>query len=102
AGVNRMAPTAVPDPDGPEAHPQAGAPAASTRPVRDALLRLHDTAYLQTHPLARAVGPAPHGAAAGRALQQALLEAIDALRPGRAATGAHPVRAHRLLTLRYV
>jgi predicted ATPase len=63
----------------------------SAKLVRDALERLHDVPYLQTHPLADAAG-------GGRALQRKLLAAIEAL------GGEEPNRgrAHRLLVLRYV
>jgi non-specific serine/threonine protein kinase len=63
---------------------------ATVRAVRQALGRLHDLPYLQTHPLAGRFG-------GGEALQRCLLEAIDQLGGQTARAG----RAHRLLVLRY-
>src|SRR5438105_1751539 len=65
--------------------------AATVRQVRDALGRLYDLPYLQTHELAAQAG-------GGQALQRVLFGAIDAL-GGRV---AHQGRAHTLLVLRYV
>jgi non-specific serine/threonine protein kinase len=81
------------------------------RLVRDALARLYDPVFLQTHPLGRALGLPPGGgrgepgaALVGRVLRHRLLDAIRRLRPegkaGEAAVGAW--RRHRLLELRYV
>jgi non-specific serine/threonine protein kinase len=73
--------------------------------VRDALNRLYDPAYLQTHPLVALVSrdPASRGAGAGKALRQLIIDAIDALRPmaGRG-TPAPAGLIHQILTLRYV
>jgi hypothetical protein len=60
------------------------------RQVRAALARLHDLPYLQTHPL---------GELRGKALQRALLDAIEGLRAS-AGDGAAG-RVQRLLALRY-
>jgi predicted ATPase len=73
-------------------------PSAFGRQVRDALAHLHDPGWLQLHPLARALPAGPDQPGAGRALQRALHEAIDGLRPGRGGRA----RGHELLTLRYV
>jgi non-specific serine/threonine protein kinase len=87
------------------------------RLVREALAHLYDLPYLQTHPLAAlvvrdrepaAAGPVPLRRAAGKRLRQALLEALEALRPDPRTAGAvgaardQPGRSHHLLTLRYV
>ena len=82
------------------------------RLVRDALARLYDPVFLQSHPLARML-PLPPGAdgrgsagaaRAGRVLRHRLLDVLARLRPegkaGEAAAGAW--RRHRLLELRYV
>ena len=63
---------------------------ATVRAVGQALARMHDLPYLQTHPLAGEIG-------GGKALQRCLFDALEAL-GGR---GAHEGRAHRLLVLRY-
>jgi len=75
------------------------------RQVRDVLAHLYDPAYLLTHPLAREIraeaGSRP--ANPGKALRQALVDAIQALqtdaRRDPAGSGA---TAQRILTLRYV
>ena len=87
------------------------------RLVREALAHLYDLPYLQTHPLAAlvvrdrepgAAGPALPRRAAGKRLRQALLEALEALRPDPRTAGAvgaardQPGRSHHLLALRYV
>jgi non-specific serine/threonine protein kinase len=84
------------------------------RQVRNALAHLYDPIYLQTHPLARALGPLPTtgraGEAgdagrvqAGRALRRRLLEAVARLRPeAKSSEAASAWRTHRLLELRYV
>src|SRR2546430_592 len=72
------------------------------RQVHDALARLHDVGYLQTHPFAERLRLAAGESAgrAGRAVRQTLLEAIEALRPGAPAT-AEARRRHEILRLRY-
>jgi predicted ATPase len=73
------------------------------RQLRDALAHLHDPAYLQTHPLSRAVaGPAMDHAQRGRALRRWLLDAVEALQPVDAAAQPHARRSYELLRLRYV
>ena len=67
------------------------------RAARDALAHLYDVVYLQTHPLAalalaRAERPS---AGAGQALRQALVEAIEALRPPTESIGAEAWRGYR-------
>jgi predicted ATPase/DNA-binding CsgD family transcriptional regulator len=80
-----------------------------TRQVQDALARLHDPVYLQTHPLVRRLcqqNPRVPGARAGKALRQWLLEAIATLRPApktsAASQGSLAWRGYRLLELRYL
>ena len=85
--------------------------------VRAGLARLHDLPALQRLPLARLAAPPRDASAsarrtlgAGRALQRALLEAVEALRPVGLVAGAEAgpaavrgaARRHRLLGLRYV
>ncbi len=73
--------------------------------VRDALLHLYDAAYLQTHPLARQPGfePTPDATLRGKRLLQALLDAIEALRPAAGtSTESRAWRSYRLLELRYI
>ena len=73
--------------------------------ARSALLHLYDLAYLQGHPLAGWLpepGDSRRARAAGRRLQQRLIEAIEQLRPGGAATDDHDWRCYRLLTWRYI
>jgi predicted ATPase len=74
------------------------------RQVQSALSNLHDPVFLQTHPLA------PHARASrtlsrtstGRALRQALLEAIASLRPpGERASDERSTRRYRVLQARY-
>jgi non-specific serine/threonine protein kinase len=85
------------------------------RQVRSALAHLYDLVYLQTHPLAAALGlstgePGGSGGAegaprglVGRALRQRLLDTIARLRPeAKAGEAPGAERAHRLLELRYV
>jgi predicted ATPase len=70
--------------------------------VQDALLHLYDPGHLQTHPLAALVGGTERSSR-GRALQRALVEAVDALKPPRdGAPGPKAVRRYRLLKLRYL
>jgi predicted ATPase len=72
------------------------------RQVADALARVHDLPYLQTHPLLEWATPAA-GTPAGRALQRDLLEAVEALRSRpRAGAARADERLERLLELRYV
>jgi predicted ATPase len=70
--------------------------------VRDALSHLHDPAYLQTHPLTRFLPEWSAGrrAVLGRALRQALLEAVESLQPAGDTTSA--ARHSRILSMRYV
>jgi non-specific serine/threonine protein kinase len=75
------------------------------RQVRDALRHLHDRPRLQTHPLARFVGPGTEKRSTGRGkiLQDALLAAIEAMRPDHDAPAASPAgRTYQLLVRRYV
>lgn len=74
------------------------------RLIRDALLHLYDTTYLQTHPLATWVGPiAPSPTASGKLLCQALMGAVSALHPGPgAASDSTGLRSYRILEQRYV
>lgn len=72
--------------------------------VRDALLHLYDPSYLQTHSLLAFAREANGTTVArGKRLYQALLDAIEALRPE---AGVEPAsrawRAYRILELRYV
>jgi predicted ATPase len=75
------------------------------RQVRDALLRLYDPVYLRRHPLIRHLPGAADlsRSAAGEALRQQLLEALEQVRP-EAQRGAfvYAERAYQLLRLRYV
>ena len=77
---------------------------AFLRQVHDALSHLDDPAHLQVHPLA--AGPSPpraRSSRAGAALRAALLDAIEALRPGPGADPAsHGWRGYHLLRRRYV
>ena len=81
--------------------------AALARHVRTALGRLYDPVFLEHHPLAWWLADrsaqANAKAAAGAALRQRLLEAIEALKPGQQADpGARAWRPHTLLHLRYI
>jgi CheY-like chemotaxis protein len=73
--------------------------------LRDALLHLYDAGHMFAHPLARLVElPVGSGATTrGRILLQALLDAVESLRPP-AGTPAesHAWRIYRLLELRYI
>ena len=88
----------------------AASPGAAGRPtgdvpvgqMRDALGHLYDPGHLQTHPLAALVGDADR-AGRGRALQRALLEAVEALKPPRdGRPGPKALRRYHLLKRRYV
>jgi hypothetical protein len=94
----QRADAAGPSSDQPQ--PAAGLPAEQ---VRDALAHLYDPGHLQTHPLAALAAPSPAAPSAGRALRQALLEAVDALRPERGGVpNTKAVRRHGILRLRYL
>src|SRR5262245_13518009 len=70
--------------------------------VRDALAHLYDPGHLQTHPLAALVGGSDR-VGRGGALRQALLDAVDALKPPReSAPGSKAVRRYQLLKRRYL
>ncbi len=73
--------------------------------VHEALARLYDTPYLQSHPLADLL-PLPTTASAlhrTQALRRALLDAIHALRPVPGTPAQSPDwRAYRILELRYI
>jgi predicted ATPase len=82
-----------------------GAQTEFGRHVREALHHLHDVVYLQTHSLSRlAAGePTARSSQPGKALQRAILETIEALKPADAAQLAgRNGRTYQLLTLRYV
>jgi len=71
--------------------------------VRDVLAHLYDRPYLQTHPLASL--PVSHrpGELGGHALQRALIEAIEALKPASDVPyDSLPWRKYRYLYLRFV
>lgn len=70
--------------------------------VRDALSHIHDPAYLQTHPLTRFLPEwsSARRAVLGRALRQALLEAVESLQP--TGDNASAARHSRILSMRYV
>src|SRR5687768_10351751 len=77
--------------------------------VKDALAHLHDTVYLERHPLA--VGEGGRGSEERRSLRaytilrQRLLSAVEQLRPegdGSSRARDAAIRARRLLELRYV
>ncbi len=73
--------------------------------VHEALARLYDTPYLQSHPLADLLPPRTAASALHRcqALRRALLEAIQALRPAPGTPAQSPDwRAYRILELRYI
>lgn len=73
--------------------------------MHEALARLYDTPYLQSHPLADLL-PLPTTASAlhrCQVLRRALLEAIQALRPAPGTPAQSPDwRAYRILELRYI
>lgn len=72
--------------------------------VRDALVHLYDAAHLQTHLLVGLTGIRETSAAtSGRSLRQALLDAIEAMRPGPGVgAGSRAWRTYRILELRYI
>jgi CheY-like chemotaxis protein len=71
--------------------------------VRDALLHLYDLGHLQAHPLLPLVGRQEAGPASGSRLRLALLDAIEAVRPGPdVAPTARAWRLHHIQELRYV
>lgn len=71
--------------------------------VAKALAHLYDLPYLQTHILGEILIENPAREGRGRALQQILLEAIQALQPTIDSAGsAHAWRTYRYLFLRYV
>ena len=77
------------------------------RQVRDALGRLYDPIYLRRHPLARQMasvaGEDLLPAAAGAALRQALLDAIENIKPAAGAAGSERIwRPYRIMELRYI
>ena len=85
--------------------PEPCAHAEFVRRVRDALANLYDVTYLQNHPLAAFVRD-PGGvrsSGAGHAVQHALHQAIDSLRPDPvSAQGGRIERRSQILRLRYV
>ena len=71
--------------------------------VRDVLSHLYDRLYLQTHPLASLPMLHRPGELGGHALQRALIEAIDALKPASDVPyDSLPWRKYRYLYLRFV
>lgn len=73
--------------------------------VRDALNRLYDSPYLQTHPLATLLAEEESSTVPHRSqnLRRVLLEAIRAMRPGAGVPAQSPDwRAYRILELRYI
>src|SRR5262245_55460747 len=88
--------------EGPGGAPRSD-PGVPVEQVRDALAHLLDPGHLQTHPLAALAASSTVAPSAGRALRQALLEAVDALRTDRVgAPGARPARRHEILRQRYL
>lgn len=73
--------------------------------VREALNRLYDSPYLQSHRLASLLANEGRGAALRRSqdLRRVLLDAIQAMRPGSGVPAGSPDwRAYRILELRYI
>lgn len=92
---------------GPRPDPMFDMPDRFLDLVRDALLHLYDPARLQSHPLLAVAGEVSAGVApttiGGRVLRQALLDGIDALRPGPGvAAQSRAWRAYRIAELRYL
>ena len=88
----------------PQPTPAEGSSWAAFREgVHGALVRLHDPAALETHPLAELAQYADSSGIAtpGRALRDALLAAINAIGPG-AQDAADETRSFRLVSLRYL
>ena len=80
-------------------------PSDFAQQVRDALTHLHDPGHLQVYPLVRFLraeaGSRPSGL--GRALRQAILDAVETLRPGpEAAPTSRASRTYQILKLRFV
>jgi ATP-dependent Clp protease ATP-binding subunit ClpA len=76
-----------------------------TRQVRDALRHVHDRARLQTHSLAQIASGQTGRRSAGRGkrLQEDLIQAIEALRPGTGVrTDSLAARRYQLLAQRYL
>ncbi|MBI2941357.1 MAG: sigma-70 family RNA polymerase sigma factor, partial [Chloroflexi bacterium] len=71
--------------------------------VREAMEHLFDPAYLHSHPLAALLAPRKVQGMAGEALQRALREAIEALKPSRDVPRRSPAwRTYLALRLRHV
>ena len=71
--------------------------------VHEAIARLNDRPYLQTHPLAGLLRAGHQGGPAGEQLQRLLLEAIDELRPRLGGQPGTPERRrYEYLRLHYV
>lgn len=73
--------------------------------VRDALVHLHDPAYLESHPLARQLigRDLPSTLSRGRALRALLKETIESLRPAESVPSHMPEwRSYRVLYYRYI
>ncbi|MBI2940005.1 MAG: response regulator [Chloroflexi bacterium] len=76
---------------------------AFSEQVRDALIRFHDRAYLQAHPLARLLLSGPLDGQEGARLQRLLLDTIEEMKPQIGGQIAQPEwRRYRCLFLRYV
>ena len=76
---------------------------AFAKQVKDALLHLYDHVYLQERPLAELLARSAECTGRGRSLHRALLETIEALRPGSdAPISSAAWRPYRVLFLRYV
>jgi hypothetical protein len=81
------------------------APPDFAQHVRDALRHLHDRTRLQTHPLSRYVASdaGKRSSSRGKTLQDTLLAAVEAMRPGAEDRGDLLVgRGYQLLVQRYV
>src|SRR3990172_7035900 len=76
------------------------------RQVRDALAHLHDPGHLQAHPLTRFLlaKTSLRASSLGRALRQAILDAVESLRPGVESplVVSHALRSYQILNLRHV